>query len=239
MSSPLRTALVSFGIAMAAVVALAAVARGVPIVANNLGAAVAIVLLYVPVVIARRRGDELHAYGFLLAPVGRGLAFGLGVPAIVFPLFAVVFVGFYEIVCDAGSLRALAPPGFCARFDGWAGAHAPAIGWSLVEAAFVQVVVVAIPEELFFRGFLHELCERALPPKRRLLGGGVGAALVLSSALFAVGHLAVGLDPRRLSVFIPGLLFGWMRSATGSILAGVIAHAASNLFIDVLQKTFF
>ena len=36
-------------------------------------------------------------------------------------------------------------------------------------------------------------------------------------------------DPRGLSVFFPGLLFGWMRSATGSILAGTICHALSNL----------
>jgi hypothetical protein len=29
-----------------------------------------------------------------------------------------------------------------------------------------------------------------------------------------------------------------MRSATGSILAGTIAHAASNLFIHVLERMF-
>jgi membrane protease YdiL (CAAX protease family) len=116
--------------------------------------------------------------------------------------------------------------------------RAPALGWGFAEAVLVQVVVVALPEELFFRGYLHALCERALPPKRRFLGGGVGWALVISSALFALGHLAVVPDPRRLAVFFPGLMFGWMRSATGSIVAGTIAHAASNLLIDVLQHMF-
>jgi membrane protease YdiL (CAAX protease family) len=127
----------------------------------------------------------------------------------------------------------------CLGYDGWSGAHWPSLGWSTAELAFVQVIVIALPEELFFRGLIHELCERAMPPKRRVGGGGIGKALVLSSALFALGHLAVTFDLRRLSVFFPGLAFGWMRSATGSILAGTIAHAASNLFIHILQGIFF
>jgi membrane protease YdiL (CAAX protease family) len=108
-----------------------------------------------------------------------------------------------------------------------------------LEFVFVQIVVVALPEELFFRGLIHELCERALPPKRKILGGGVGWALVISSAIFAVGHLTVTFDARRLAVFFPGLVFGWMRSSTGSIMAGVIAHTASNVFILALQEIFF
>ena len=62
---------------------------------------------------------------------------------------------------------------------------------------------------------------------------------MLSSAIFAVAHLTLTFDARRLAVFFPGLLFGWMRSATGSILAGVIAHTASNVFILALQEVFF
>ena len=239
MSSPLRTALIAFGVAMALVVVCVALGRAIPFVGANLGAVVAVVFLYVPVYFAWRRKEDLADYGFRLEPVGKGLAYGLGASAVIFPLFALAFVGFYEVVCASGSLAALAPPGFCARWDGLGGARWPSLGWGFAEAAFVQVVVVALPEELFFRGFLHELCERALPPKRRFLGGGIGWALVISSALFAVGHLAAGFDPRRLAVFFPGLLFGWMRSATGSILAGTIAHALSNLYIDLLQRAFF
>jgi membrane protease YdiL (CAAX protease family) len=49
----------------------------------------------------------------------------------------------------------------------------------------------------------------------------------------------VDFDARRLAVFFPGLLFGWMRSATGSILPGVLCHASSNLYIEALHRTFF
>ena len=79
--------------------------------------------------------------------------------------------------------------------------------------------MVALPEELFFRGFLLGLLEQRFPPKRRILGGGVGLALVISAATFALIHLPKDGDPRALATFFPGLLFGWMRSATGSILA--------------------
>ncbi|HWM85946.1 MAG TPA: JDVT-CTERM system glutamic-type intramembrane protease [Kofleriaceae bacterium] len=237
-----RDALVAFGLACAAVAVLAALGRAVPLIDANLGALVAIVFLYIPVLYARRRGEDLVAYGFRAAPIGRGLAFGLGAPLVLFPLFAGGFVLFYDLVCrpdQAAWLRQLAPPGTCRGWDGWGGVHAPLFDLEFLELLFVQVVVIALPEELFFRGFIHELCERAIPPRRRLFGGGVGWALVLSSALFALGHLAAGFDPRRLSVFFPGLLFGWMRSATGSVLAGTIAHAASNLFIRVLEQMFF
>ena len=101
----------------------------------------------------------------------------------------------------------------------------------------VQLVVVALPEELFFRGFLLELLERKWPPKRRILGGGVGVALVVSAAAFALVHLPKDGDPRALATFFPGLLFGWMRSATGSILASTVTHGCSNILIRLLDLT--
>ena len=236
-----RDALVAFAVACVGVAALAGLGRAVPFVGRNLGALVAVVFLYLPVYFGWRRKEELADYGFTRAPLGKGLLVGFGIPLLIFPLFAVLFVWFYDLVCSPGQeawLRQLAMPGSCPRFRGWDGLKAPAIDLDLLELAFVQVVVIALPEELFFRGFIHQLLERAIPPRRRLWGGGIGWALVLSSALFAAGHLAAGLDPRRLAVFFPGLLFGWMRSATGSILAGTIAHALSNLYIHILERMF-
>lgn len=242
LGTELGDAMTAFVLACVGVAALAAIGAFVPFIDHNLGALVAVVFLYLPVYYAWRRGEDLVSYGFQASPLRRGLVFGLGAPLVLFPVFAVGFALFYEVVCRPGQppwLSKLAMPGLCAGWKGWREVHAPGLDLSFLKLAFVQVVVIALPEELFFRGFVHEMCERALPPRRRLLGGGVGLALLLSSALFAAGHLAAGLDPRRLSVFFPGLLFGWMRSATGSILAGTIAHAASNLFIRVLEQMFF
>jgi membrane protease YdiL (CAAX protease family) len=239
--APAREAVLAAALAAVLVALLGLVGRAIPFVGKNLGAFVAVVFLYLPLLFLRRRGEQLQDHGFHAAPVARGLAFAAIYVAVVLPLFAVVFVLFYEVVCrpDAAAwIAAVAEPGACRRFDGWAGLHLPRLGLDFAEMAFVQLVVIALPEEVFFRGYLHGLLERAFPPRRRVLGGGIGLALVLSSALFAALHIVVHFDPRRLAVFFPGLVFGWMRSATGSVLAGTLAHAISNLLIYVLEKSF-
>ncbi len=241
-AAELRHALVAYAAALLATVALVQGAGGIPFVGDHVAAAVAVVFLYIPAAYAWRRNEDLSHYGFRLAPLRRGLALGLGIPLLVLPVFGLGFVAFYELACQSdgyGVIGALAVPGMCGAYDGWDSAEPPPLSLSLLELLFVQLVVVAIPEELFFRGFIHEKLERAIPPKRRVFGGGIGWALVISSALFAVVHLATGLDPRRLAVFFPALLFAWMRSATGSITAGAIAHALSNVSLHVLEQSYF
>ena len=59
-----------------------------------------------------------------------------------------------------------------------------------------------------------------------------------AQALFALGHLVV-LQPWRLATFFPGLLFGWLRERTGDVAASVLVHALSNLFIAILEASFY
>lgn len=206
-----------------------------PMVGHLGSALVAVTLLYAPVVVASRRGEDLLDYGFTSAPLGKNLIYGGVVLAVVLPLFALGYVGFYETVCADADLRALAPPGTCRDWHGF-DPHWPRQVGALAEFMLVQLVVVALPEELFFRGCVQGLLERRWPPTRRWLGGGVGLALVVSSALFAVIHLPKAGDPRALATFFPGLMFGWLRSATGSIGAAVGVHAASNIWVRVLDE---
>jgi uncharacterized protein len=231
-----RHALWAYAATAAAVAALVRIDVDVPLVGHLGSALVAVILLYAPVGVAWARREDLADYGFHVAPLGRGLRLGAGYVLLVFPFFVAGFFAFYEVVCAPGQgLRELAPPGTCEAYRGLAGVRAPALTWDLAQFVAVQVVVVALPEELFFRGCLHELLERRFPPARRLLGGGIGLALVLSSLAFALIHLPKHGDPRALATFFPGMVFGWMRSATGSILAPVIAHASSNVLIRVLE----
>ena len=72
-----------------------------------------------------------------------------------------------------------------------------------------------------------------------VLGAKVGWALLVSSALFALGHLLVIPNPQRLAVFFPALVFGWMRARTGSIAAGATFHALCNVVSDVLHTSYF
>ncbi len=239
---PLREALIAFAVATAAAAICFQLARFVPFIADNLSAFVAAGFLYIPVAIAWRAHEDLREHGLTLRPLGRSIAFALAVPAVVFPLFVLAFDLFYGNACSpsAQSADAVHAPGaVCARFTGLAGLLHPHPPLDFLSSAFSQIVVVALPEELFFRGYLLHRLEQAWPPARRILGGGVGKALVVSAVLFALGHVLVNGDPRRLAVFFPGLLFGWMRSATGSIASGIAVHAESNLFIEALQRTFF
>lgn len=235
---PARDAVVGFALATITIAVAGQLGNFIPVVGSNLGAIAAIAFLMIPYVYAGRFGEDLHDYGFRAEPVAEGLRFAFGVPLIVFPLFTAVFFLFYEVVCHVPEMAVLAPPGMCSRYGGIEALHLPNVDWKVLELLFIQVVVVALPEEVFFRGFVHQLLERALPPRRRLAGGGVGVALLISSALFAIGHLAVSPDPRRLSVFFPGLLFGWVFSRTRSVLAGTLIHALSNVFIFLLERSF-
>jgi membrane protease YdiL (CAAX protease family) len=91
-----------------------------------------------------------------------------------------------------------------------------------------QLVVVALPEEFFFRGFVQgRLREVYSAP----------VAWIATAAIFALGHLLVTFEPAALAVFFPGLLFGLLRMWTGSILAGTLFHATCNLLIDVLHRS--
>jgi len=164
---------------------------------------------------------------------------------VIVPVFALGFVAFYEVACHSELLSHLAPARMCGHYGGLASLHRPAFalaeatppapGTLSLEWCAVQWLVVGLPEELFFRGFLLHLLEQRFPPTRRVLGGGIGLALVLSAAAFALIHLPRDGDPRALATFFPGLLFGWMRSATGSILASTVSHGCSNILARMLE----
>jgi membrane protease YdiL (CAAX protease family) len=230
-----RDALLSWAVVAALVTGLVRVNITLPAIGHLGSALVAVLFLYAPVYVAWRRGEDLDDYGFHAAPLRRGLTTAGAAIAIIFPIFALGYFAFYEVACNSGLLAHLPVRGMCAHYGGLAALHPPAPTWSLLQFCAVQLVVVALPEELFFRGMLLRLLEQRFPPKRRILGGGVGLALVLSAAMFALIHLPKDGDPRALATFFPGLLFGWMRSATDSVLASTLTHGASNILIRVLD----
>ena len=219
------------------VAALVPITFTLPWIGQVGSALVSVTFLYVPVIAAWRRHEVLDDYGFHLEPLRRGLVTAGVAIAVIFPIFALGYFAFYEIACDSSLLAHLVPRNMCTHYTGFAGIHAPALTADFAEFCLLQLVVVALPEELFFRGFLLEMLERRFPPKRRILGGGVGLALVLSAAAFALIHLPKDGDPRALATFFPGLLFGWMRSSTRSIMASTITHGASNILIRLLDLT--
>jgi membrane protease YdiL (CAAX protease family) len=231
----------AFAAATALAAGLAALGAAVPLVRENLHGLIAVVFFYTPALAARRAGREFdyREVGLRTDPVGLNLAVVGIAAAITLPAFVIGFFQFYGRVCGgAGGEWTRWWWALCTRWLGASGGslHLPP---RFALLALSQLVVVAIPEELFFRGYLMERLEKVWPPTRRLLGAPVGLALVASSALFALGHLFVIPNPQRLAVFFPALVFGWMRARTGSIAAGAVFHALCNIVADVMHTSYF
>ena len=99
-----------------------------------------------------------------------------------------------------------------------------------------QLLVIALPEEAFYRGYLQSRLDEAWRPRFRVLGAELGPGLLVTSALFALGHLCTEFNAARLAVFFPSLLFGYLRARTGGVGASIIFHALCNLFASYLGQ---
>ncbi len=107
--------------------------------------------------------------------------------------------------------------------------------WTLTHLIFV-----ALPEEYFYRGYLQTRITQVLGTRKIL---GITQANLLTSALFALGHVLIPIGGTllitRASVFFPSLLFGWLRERTGTILAPTLYHAACNMMVLLTAPHFF
>jgi CAAX protease family protein len=174
-----------------------------------------------------RSGESWRAWG-------RGLLVALAVCAVVFPVF---FAGFWAY----GRLLPALPPGLAAHLAPYSVPSSPRLRLPdrFLVTAVVQVLVVALPEELFYRGWMQTTWAATAPERGvTVLGARLGAGFLATQGLFALGHLVV-FQAWRLGTFFPGLLFGWLRQRTGNLAAPVLVHALSNLFLAVLEASFY
>jgi len=209
----------------------------------NLAGVGALVFLWLPDRRLRARGEEWTAYGLAWwgagdrrswAGWGRGAAWAGGVALLLFPLFALAFQSFAAALpgMPPGLRSLLAPYPFAPRLQ-------PRLPEGFALQALLQLLVVAFPEELFYRGYVQGSLRRLLPGRPvRLLGADLGPGFLLTQLLFAVGHLAT-FQPFRLGTFFPGLVFGWLRERSGGLAAPILFHALSNLFLKVLEASFY
>jgi membrane protease YdiL (CAAX protease family) len=184
-----------------------------------LHALVGAVFVFLPLLVLDRRGRPYDRYGMRLGrPLG-DLAWAAGAMAIAF-----------------------VPVALCAPYVWGIAGRAWSFSWpaGYPGAALAHLVVVAGPEEFFYRGYLMGRLDDLLGARGRfrLLGAELGPSLFIQAALFALGHFAVDLDPGRLAVFFPALAFGWLKARRGCIAAPILFHAASNIFMDVLRAGF-
>ncbi len=210
---------------------------------GNLAGVAALLFVALPDRRVRARGERWQAYGLpwwglrdgrTWRAWGRGALEALATCAVVFPLFSLAFFAFSRLLPElpAEWARLLAPYGAPAEPRLRLPDRFPLL-------ALTQLLVVALPEELFYRGWMQTSWAASDPSRRvRVLGADLGRGFLATQALFALGHL-VRLQPWRLGTFFPGLLFGWLRVRTGGLAAPVLVHALSNLVIAVLESSFY
>ncbi len=190
--------------------------------AENAGVLPAGFCLLFPVIIGWRRGIMPESQGLSWSPLLKPVIVAAVACAIVFPFYIAGYEAWARIMSDR-------------PFLGWSRLVPSA--WWLVNLVFVQVVAVALPEEVFYRGWMQSRLSSAFSGRVRIFGVPIGWNVVITAALFALSHLVSVPAPFRLAVFFPGLLFGWLREKTGSVVAPVLFHAACNILLAVLQQS--
>jgi hypothetical protein len=93
-----------------------------------------------------------------------------------------------------------------------------------------QTFLIALPEELFYRGFVETRLERLWPTRRFVFWIPLGRTVVVASALFALGHFLGEYNPARLGPFFPAFVFSMLVRRSRSITGSMTYHGMSNAF---------
>jgi membrane protease YdiL (CAAX protease family) len=99
-----------------------------------------------------------------------------------------------------------------------------------------QALVIGLPEEAFYRGYLMTALDDAWGTPWTLARAKLGWGWIVSSALFAIGHYLTEPDVQRLAVFFPALVFGWLRARTQGVGAPALFHTLCNVFASTLTR---
>lgn len=191
----------------------AALAEGLGLLAATFalawGLGISTLWLVVPVLWLTRRGRNLEEYGLQRGrPAG-----GAFHAAMVVGIFVPYAVGHWLLARLA-----------------WEATFVPRLPDDFAVAAFEHLFLIALPEEVFFRGYLQTQLDRVSERRWRLLGVEFGPGLPLAALLFGLCHIASG-GPARLVTAFPGIWYGWLRARTGSVVVPTVYHAASNLLM--------
>ncbi len=91
----------------------------------------------------------------------------------------------------------------------------------------VIIPVTALPEELFFRGFVQE---DVLKLRKKKTFPFVTQKNLITSILFALMHAFAFMDISRITTFFPSLLFGLItEKSNGSVLYAILFHGITNI----------
>ncbi|MBI2340636.1 MAG: CPBP family intramembrane metalloprotease [Deltaproteobacteria bacterium] len=184
--------------------------QGVAWIAENTSLVSAVFLLYTPLVIYYRKKGKIAFLDASLSGFGKSVVIFLIFSAIIFPL-AAVGNHFYQRIFFSFGYH----PGLFPKPAKW---------------ALFQLLLVALPEEFFFRGYFLERMNEIFGKRWRLLGASVGGGLFVTSLVFALSHSLIHVQWWHIFIFFPALAFGWLKEKTGTITAPILFHTTANAF---------
>lgn len=163
------------------------------------------VWIYLPLVLLALRRLSWAEHGFALSAWRKGGRWLLRSVALVLLPFALVALSWQ-----------------------WMGRHS--VGFSpepfTTDRAFYQLLMIAVPEELFFRGYVQTRL-RAWSHAHGITG--LAMPILLTGGLFALAHVVVAPGWRRAAVFFPSLVMSWLRDRSSGLLAPTGFHWLANL----------
>jgi membrane protease YdiL (CAAX protease family) len=184
-----------------------------------LGVIAAVLFLYIPIIFLFIRKQHPAFYGISKKGLFKSIARALLAAIIIFPVY---IAGFYIYMKHVYGLDVV--------FSITGLIHQPQ---SLI-FSLNTLFMVAIPEEVFYRGYLQSELRQCDKQKINLFGVKTGVSFLILNALFAAGHLIVIPDISRLAVFFPGLVFSWLREKDDNIAGSIIFHWLSDVLSFVL-----
>lgn len=193
--------------------------RGNALVAKSLSTAVAVLFLYVPILMLWIKKRPIDFLDWSIKAFSRSLGYFLISSIIIFPLF---FVGAYFWQMYVMGYKTFV----FATFP------------NILNVSLFQILLIALPEEFYFRGYFQTMLNRVWLPRWRILGTGLGYPWIITALVFAFAHSIVYYQWWHFSIFFPALVFGYLRERTGSITAPILFHAVSNIAMDWLGRSF-
>jgi uncharacterized protein len=189
--------------------------RSIPMIAQTLPLWAAGLFLYVPLLLLFHRRLKPETWGLSLRGAGFSVKLALVISLVCLPSFLIFFYGYQKIWLHVRpvSLKLTSE-------------------WGLL--LLYHLVCVAFPEEVFYRGYMQSRLNEVFPGGLRVFSASLGFGWIYTAVVFAAGHFLVDFRPDTLATFFPGLVFGWLRERTGSVVASTIFHALCNATILLL-----
>ena len=182
--------------------------RSLPFLSQTLPVWAAALFLYVPLLVLLRTRTRPELWGLTLRQFLLSLNVFLVVSLLFLPAFVLVY-WLYRDVWLQVPVRMSFPQ-----------------DWLLL--LLYHLLCVALPEEVFYRGYVQSRLNQTFSRRVVLLAAPVGFGWLYASFLFALGHFVISFRPEALATFLPGLVFAWLRERTGSIVASTAFHALCN-----------